>query len=243
MIIKKIKFATFVLSGLLLTNVLYGAAESSTYQSGTYTGLLFGYSGMNSTVKEGNYIPGNTNGSGKSTKLDSGIVGEALLGYRHFFEGQTLLGFELGFSLDNNEVTQITNINSNGYTSSTKYKAPFKFTPAFVFGKQLTHDFLGFIKLGMSISQFKGTHFLKRNGNTSDLENFKTTRNGFMCAVGGEYALNERFSTLGILSYESFAKIHNTYEDPSGGAVIGSNNIAALKPEYITAKVGVVYRF
>ena len=246
MINSKIKFPAYILSGFLFTNVLYGATDPSLYKSGAYTGALLGYSLMNSTIKEDNLIPlfpVSINGTGKSHQSNNGIVGDFLLGYRHFFENQFLLGAELDFSLDNNEVTQTTHGLGTGSKSKTKYKAPFKFTPALVFGKQFNQKLLGFIKLGMSIAQFKGSHTLISRGAPGAISNFRTTRNGFMGAIGAEYALSNTFSTVGILAYECFSKFHNSYEDPSGMGLPGSSNAASIKPEYVTAKIGIVYRF
>ena len=243
MMINKIKFSTFVLSGLLCTSLLYGAGESSFYKSGFYTGALLGYSWMNSTIKENVYIPAFNNDTGKGHKSDSGFVGDLILGYRHFFENKLLLGLELGFSLDNNEVNENTYLVGDFYWSETKYKAPFKFTPAIVFGNQFTQKLLGFVKLGVSIARFKGSHELY-NGNASEgSESFKATRNGLMAAIGAEYALTDQISTLGIISYQKFSTIRMSFQDPSNGGVPLSANTTSLNPEYVTAKVGVVYRF
>jgi outer membrane autotransporter protein len=240
----KQKFYLLPLTALAATLAVAQPAKSDTtkglYKSGFYTGLAAGYSHMNSSVQETLFIPGflNTNASGTARK--HGISGDVFAGYRFLFSNGFLTGLEVAFALDSNKFNKKLSM-QGGWISNTTLKSQFKVVPAVVLGKQFSERWLGFVKLGASIARFKGNHAITVPPAADTTTSFKATKVGFMGGVGAEYAFNKQFSAIATLSYERFGRIKKTFADVS--PVIGDKNEGTLKPSYITAKIGIAYKF
>ena len=219
-----------------------GTTTTSSNNSGFYTGALFGYSSMNVVNKEGIFVPGLTNEFRRFSYNSNGVVGTLLFGYRHFFTPSYFGGLEFGASWDNNSIDKRQNL--NGHPTQTKLKGPFKFTPAVVLGSQFSENWLGFVKLGVSISRFDIYHsvavtgFNPINGATNS---FKQIQSGLMAALGLERSITKNISAVGLASYENFGKIQRTFTAVAGAP--GESNHITLKPEYYTVKVGMTYKF
>ncbi|HQS84088.1 MAG: hypothetical protein B7Y25_03675 [Alphaproteobacteria bacterium 16-39-46] len=243
----KVSFSSIALAGILSATLANASGEVSSsgpslYNSGFYTGALLGYSSMNSSIRESLFSPGLLNSSKNLTGNSQGIVGDLLLGYRHFFKNKYMLGFEFGFSANNNELNNKFLVNN--FNIQTKLKGQYKFTPSVVIGTQLSSKWLGFIKLGVSMSRFKGYHslYLPGSGEGADIRTFSSTKTGFMGALGAEYAINEKISTIALASYESFGSISSTFKENIFGFPNETTTIK-MKPEYYTFKVGMTYSF
>ena len=243
--LNKVKFLGLIAATTLSAAVSQANPEGATPPSNNsqfYTGALIGYSSMGVKNKESVHVNGISNAVKNHSFNSNGVVGTILLGYRQLFDNNYLMGFEFGVSLDNNSINKTENLDI--FQTQTKLKAPYKFTPALVFGNQFSKNWLGFVKLGISISRFELYHSIANlpaapiPGATSTIH---TTKAGFMAALGAEHALTNSISAVGLVSYENFGKIQHTYDKVLGGA--GESNTVTMRPEYYTVKVGLINKF
>lgn len=238
----KMKFSTALLGSLLTVSMAQAAEGSAGFKSGFYTGALLGYNSMRTNTSEAAHSA--LEDSSQSLKKTSGGLAASLLGgYRKFLSNNFLLGGELGVSWDNNQTRQTGQFGpENAWTGSTKIKAPFKFTPAVVLGGKFSNTWLGFIKFGPSIAQFKGTHSIQNEGDPQYSIKFNKTKVGFMGAVGVEHAVTSSMSVIALTSYENYGRITKTGFNVSEGGV-GDTDTIKVKSSNIAAKIGVVYTF
>lgn len=236
----RFNFSSIALASALLAATAVQADSGSLYTSGFYTGALLGYSSMKSSFTENVSVPGQINASTKVNGQNSGIVGTLLLGYRHFLTNQFMVGGELGFSADNNQVKK--SFTMDGLNIETKVKGYYRFTPALVFGKQFSSAWLGFLKLGVSLARFTANNSLQYRAYSPTLNTFHASKVGFMGALGAEYAINRKLSGVGLVSWESFGSFKKSLPGEVLG-VAGEQHSLEVKPQYLTFKMGVNYKF
>ena len=238
------KFSMAIIVSFLAVAGVNADQAGPSFKSGMYTGLLFGYSNLHASNKETVNVGIQPTETKTVTANQAGLVGNLLIGYRELFKNNFLLGGELGISLDNSQMVQKNILGNNIHSSYTKLGSVYKFVPALVLGGKFSDKWLGFVKMGPSISQFKVNHSITQVGFSplpGAINKFRTTKVGFMAAVGAEYAVDEDVSTVGIVSYEKFGSINRTFGVVDG--VAGEKDTINLKPQYVTATVGMVYKF
>jgi opacity protein-like surface antigen len=237
-----LKSSILAVTSVLLLSTSVFANQKGLFKSGAYVGASFGYSRMHGKVNDSINIPFPVNiyYSASGSNSSNGIVGGIDLGYRHFFNNGFLLGIEAGIARDNNELTKDLRLNTT-QTTRTKLKSSYIITPAVVFGKTLNNRWLAFAKLGVSLRKFTGTHNIK--GTTRNIDDkFNTRKAGSLAAVGAEYAFSDKVSATGSVSYERFGSINRSL--PSYSTAAGEKDEVNIKhPSYITAKVGIIYKF
>jgi opacity protein-like surface antigen len=236
---KKLNYKQYLplVSALAIVVPTSGNTVGSIYKSGVYTGASVGYTYMNTKVNDNMDIPDDFAESKVGRMRSHTINGEVFLGYRHFFTDGWLGGLEVGLSKDNASISKAFQLDD--FKTNSTLKSSYKIIPTFILGKQLNERWLGFIKLGMSYAHFKGKH--SYSVDTERVETFKAKKTGLMLGAGAEYALNAHLSTIAMVAYERFGSIKRQYKNTS--PVIGEKNTGSFKPSYVTAKIGLAYRF
>lgn len=214
------------------------ASNPSLFSSGAYTGAAVGYSYMNSSAQESILIPGfGIDASDKKKGKRHGLVGELLIGYRHVFPNTFFLGVELGAAKDNNAFQKTLFLDV--YEANVKLDRRWQLTPSLVVGKVVSEKWAGFLKVGVPFSKFHLRHSIQLVGGTPRTETQTKTQRGISATVGAEYAFTQHVSAIGTVTYERFNALKKEIAPP----LAGSSNRVSVKPYYITAKLGFLYRF
>jgi opacity protein-like surface antigen len=241
--IKKLNYKQLLplVSALAMIVPTSGNTAGNLYKSGAYTGASIGYSHMHTRVKDTIAIPiaPNLDSDERGKAKAHGLYFDVFGGYRQFFENHYLIGFELGIGRNNNSDNK--KFENNNFLITTRVKSKYKFMPALVFGKQLNERWLMFAKVGVSLARFEGARIRGIDGGIDVKEHFKKRKAGFMGSLGAEYAHNEKLSTIGSITYERFGAIKCNYT--ATNTTVGEQNTGSFKPSYVTAKIGLAYRF
>jgi OmpA-like transmembrane domain. len=194
---------------------------------------------MHTRVKDSLLIPGIIDSDESSRSKKHGFYFDVFGGYRKFFGNHYLIGFELGIGRDSNSSN--TTFKHGAALVKKRLKSKYKIMPALVFGKQLNDRWLIFTKLGVSLAQLEGTRIFNVNNIARKPEKFKKHKAGFLGSLGMEYAHNEKLSTVGSVTYEKFGALKCGYKPST--TLPGEKNAGSFKPSYVTAKIGLAYRF
>ena len=243
-----------ILRGLVLASVLLGSAQASSgggsYKSGFYAGALFGYSRMHvdfkNTYSRITVLPAEVGFvQNKTIGYQGNVMGGVVFGYRYLVKS-FLLGADCDISLYNTTVSKLMplSINNDGANApfTARLQRYYSITPSFVFGVPFSKKWQVFLKFGMGISKF--TSSIK---NETVVQSFSTTKTvlGFVPAIGGEYALTDSLSVLGIVSYEWYQKVRFDVGDelvaaPGLGAKISDRFVS--RPQIFNVRVGVLLK-
>ncbi len=231
-----------------------GASTSTTassFKSGFYLGAQAGYSQMKGKIDGvvdvdgpgGDTPPISASNSGNKSK--SRAVADILIGGRYILKNGFSLGGDVSTGYDGNSIASTLYHPGIGPSGGTPFKNTLKRTyfilPSLVIGKTFSPRFLGFIKLGLSISRLKNE--VHNIGGENFLRSSKTAI-GFSPAIGLEYACNQKISLLGTLCYERFGNIKKIHKNITGQPVDAASEYQSIfrKPQFFTVKFGVIIK-
>ena len=246
--------------------------RSPSINSGFYVGALLGYNSTKYDSSENFFfanpanVPagiantfgtGNTGSNPLNSNSSSGSFTFAgLFGYRHVFENNFIVGVEVEAGKNTGSRSFVTNTpftvasNLTG-RSSTTISNKFFVKPVAVIGYKVNDRFALFGKIGANIAKFNydNTYVLSNGGaaiNTNrDSRTF--TRTGLVVGAAAEYALSHNVSLVADASYTHFGSSSVTLSNPSNianvPALAGATHTATVKPRFITARIGAIYRF
>lgn len=238
-IMTKRKKYILALAAFVATNPIQQCYAEKLFQSGAYAGATFGFSLMNSSIKDSLFIPVVINKNAQSRTSHTHLVTDLFTGYRFFMNNGLFTGLELSISLDKNKNCKTFALTKT-LKSDTKLSSRYKIIPTLALGKRLSPKWLGFTKVGLSVARFKSQHIM-RSATAMEQERFSTIAHGVKGSVGLEYAHSNKVSTIGSLSYEHFKNIKRTYKNISPWQ--GEKGRGSIKPRYITAQIGILYHF
>jgi|GEM_PF-1146126 len=240
----------------LATSSAFAAAPATTsttpsIRSGFLIGVEGGYSMMRGKV-DGIFdtdgpIPGGEPpipAARQISKKASTFVGDVLMGARYVFKNGITLGGDVSLGYDGNHISSPLTYNDPlaGTTEfGNKLKRTYFITPSFIVGKTFTPRLHGFIKLGLGVSKFKNE--IKNIAVNRTFRSSKTTI-GFVPTIGLEYALTQRISLTGSLSYERYGDLKKKYVNVVSNANPTAEYTSRIrKVNFFTAKAGVTFHF
>lgn len=240
----------FGLASAVLAESSDNTSSQKLFKSGPYVGLSFGYSYQSSSVQEAMAIPniiGAFDVAPKATVRSNGVTEGITLGYRYMAGSGFMLGADLTGAVNNNEINKTFFIDGQ-LSARSPLTSRGQIIPAVVLGKQLSPQWLAFLKLGAAINFFTFQHYLvSATGLQVNYGSYKKTSTGFMAAVGGEYALNKEISLLGTVAYLGSGTIKQSYTGDEffalSRAPLDTTGSTTFKPYYVTATVGLQYKF
>jgi len=218
------------------------------FKSGAYTGASFGYSYQNASVQELLNIPPSPATAPQKTVHSNGVTGDIFLGYRRGVGNGFMVGAELTGALNSNEISQpiTATFAAAPVTSQTILTSNGQLIPAVVLGKQIDPRWLVFLKGGANINFFRFLHYVTNTGPLgSQTGTYSKTSTGFMLGAGAEYAVSERASLAGTVSYLGSGNFKQNY--PNITTVTRVADAAASTQfknvYYVTAKASLIYKF
>lgn len=226
----------------------FAEGNTSSFHNGAYIGANVGlsYKHMSGHEKESFDFGGLLTGKASRSPHHYSPMGEILGGYRHFFNNNFMLGGELAASLDPKALRSKRKALTAVTSSSASLKQKFALTPQVVVGRTFAQKWMAFAKLGMAIARYD---VKVKNFDPTGAVNFSNshahkTLLGFAPSIGVEYALNQKVSLNGTLSYVHFGKLSKNLK----GNVISApttdlTHKIRVRPSTLTAKVGVTYNF
>ena len=240
---------------------LYAGTESleaHNFNSGFVAGGAIGHSHMsnkltnssnNTTHVNGNFVLFTSAGT-NSSKNSNALAGSVFSGYRYMTESGFAVGFNLGLGMDGSSVKNSGTVNTMNFTN--KLNRQFNINPALFLGKTVGDNWMVFTELGLSISRFKlkSTHTVTASPDKTTSINKSFTKVGFAPTLGAEFSINDHFSVLSTVTYEFFGKTQKGFGGTKKSVTVGpitttntTENSGKVKTRYVTAKMGVIYKF
>ncbi len=252
-----------ILIASLAATTIAGASE---IRSGAYVGAQVGYGNINAKGTESfSYsaplaVLGTDNTAVASSASKSGVSFGGQIGYLHVMESNLVVGAELYFGKNTGDVTLTGTLNTanvaavTAATSVSTLKHTFSFVPTLLIGYKFTHQLMAALKIGANISRFDlSNQYNAVNGGAvifdppATGDSHKFTKTGLDVGVRAEYALTDNISVTGDVTYTYFSDSTIMLANPSfQGGVIQDNaatHSMAVKPRFITARLGASYRF
>lgn len=221
------------------------ATASSYYKTGAVLGTALGYSSLSSKTTDTLFLDGVPllSGALKKTKRSNGFVADLIGGYRFVFNERFVTGFNVVLTKDSNSLKSVIDIPFADATTTTKFYRQFSVTPEIMGGYVFAKQWMAYLKLGLSISQFKIEN--KVIGAAVISTDKTVTKVGFKPTLGVEYAMNNKASVFTDVSYEYIPSIKKSLNNPSDPATFSPTDTHDVKvrPHYFTAKLGVLYKF
>lgn len=237
--LKKTMVMGIILTGICTAPTL---AHTSYFKSGFLAGAHIGVSqiteSFQSNFNTNDPILGSSAVSAKARRT-SGLVG-IIGGYRHIFNEWYTLGMDISLNfLTKNDLTKLIN-HIHDFNFRNTLSRQYNVTPSINLGKIICDRFHVSLGLGLAISRFK-----LRVDDVDNPASYNTsqTRLGFVSAVGVEYAVTHNVSILGNVSYEIYQNMKKTFNVNSSTGLPNSKYTSSIRPQYLTFKVGMVYRF
>lgn len=247
--------------------------SSGAITTGAYVGALAGYNSGRVETNESFFFeaptqahpaglfglaPLNTNNSPLSASSSKGNFSLAgVLGYRYVFQNNFILGAEVEVGKNFGDYTSAVQLNTANVgaialsESGTKIKNTFFVKPVAVLGYRINEKFAIFGKIGANIAKFDYNNEFGAFAvggatifRTSDSRTF--TRTGLVLGLGAEYAFSNHISVVADASYTHFGSSSVTLTNPSTPAnplIANATHTATVKPRFITARIGAIYRF
>ena len=244
-----------------LAVVLGCASTCVSAVTGSYVGVVGGFNHTKTDVSNVLDYQGILNNLDQTVKADnskSGASFAGLVGYTYDFGGDFFAGLEVQFGKNTGDVKSNKNLvipNGVFLTSgqiATTVKHSFGVSPLIVLGYKFTESFSGALKIGANISRFSTrTNYSANVGNViqyQTADSRKTTQTGFVAGVSGEYAVTDSVSIVAEGLYTQFGSKKSNLTNPTafpGAApqIAQSTHTSSIKPRFITARVGAIYRF
>lgn len=190
-----------------------------TLKEGPYFGAAAGYDSYK--IHQVTSFTGTTNVAFNPTINATGLIGEVMGGYGHYFNNALYLGFEAFLNVS--EAYQSTNLVINDTTDHINYNAKFFVSTGYGVGLfpgiKLSDSALVFMRLGYQIARLRGQENLQEliSGTTS-ISNTSSWSGGVSYGLGFEEAMVENFSLRGEYihtDYRSFSATSGTEYSPS----------------------------
>ena len=237
-------------SALLAASFLQTAHAKTTFKSGAAIGMSIGYSHLSAKTKENVLITPNPhivfgyggNSSFKKTHTSNGFVADVFAGYRFKLTSNFLVGFDISFSKETNTLKQNNLIPLFDQESTTELHRQFSIIPALTAGYTFADKWMLYAKLGLSISRFSLEN--KNLGAVAISTPEKTfTKLGVKETLGIEYAVTEKAALFSEVSFEQIQSKKVRLTNPTvTPAFTHQSHDVKVKPRYITAKIGVLYK-
>lgn len=244
MLKKTVAFGSFLTVLCASSTLAHGSNFKSGFIAGAHVGYSFGNGKFNSTFDtNGQFGVGSASGNAKKNSALLGI----LAGYRHIFHSGFTIGVDIsGNVFTNNELNkQLNHIEGLNFPFKNKISRRYSITPSLNVGKVFCDRWHATIGLGLAIASFKQeVTNLSSVGGVIKSANATTTKVGFAPSVGVEYAATQNVSIIGNVSYEIYKKTNKTFDDQlTRPFAVGTSYKSSISPQYLTLKVGAVYRF
>lgn len=175
------------------------------FQSSPYIGGALGYTQMKSKVQESmESVLFARNSSESNNKTNHSMGGDLFMGYRHIFDNGVLTGIDLAIAWDGNKGEHVSTQLSGLFLTHTRFSTPYKLIPGVVVGTRFSERYLAFVKIGVSMTQFRVNHKLETIGFNVPprISSFRKSKTGFFGSAGFEYALTKNLSGVAMVSYD-----------------------------------------
>lgn len=263
--IKKIIIAS---TSIGLISSLQATEITSSSYAGAYAGFNHSKYEANNTIvfsaASGDALASTSNQPLNASNSKSGFSFGGFIGYTHILNNNIVIGLELAFGKNTGEATlksrSAQNFNPNPGEINNTFNTSilsqtFNFTPSLFLGYKFKPNLVAGVRLGAHVSRFNiNNTFIALDD--VDFPQFvpktdKTfTKTGFEFGLRGEYAITNSISMIADASYTVFSNSDVSLSNPSiqdNGNPLHANTDAthtvSVKPRFITARLGAVYRF
>ncbi len=246
--------------------ILKQKIQNTQITTGTYAGIHAGSTETQLTNKESFFFEsalmlfptGLFNGNtGNSPLIDTEKRGSAVFGVtfgaRHITSNNIAIGIEIDISKINQTLLSNNQIDLRLMTavgafrpSTTTLKHKLSIIPKIFIGYRITPQYLLMAKVGANLSYFELKNTLQTlptapNTKADSAHDFSKIGITFGLAI--EHAINNAISIVGDASYTYFREMSVTHTNPTNNFINDATHTARIKPRFITAKIGVIYKF
>lgn len=236
MIKKHFLYASFVLAAATSAQ-----ACSDYYKPSFLAGFHLGYSHMrgkfNSVFDDGLGAPSpfSASADARQSKALAGIFA----GYQYVFENGLTLGADATLNYNGNQQLSKELQHGVGQPFRNTLSRQFSMIPALTVGYVFDRHFHAFLSLGLAVSKFTAeVHNVVGNV----VAKSAVTRIGFAPSVTLEYAFSRNFSMVGSVGYEGYKKVTPSFGSAIAPTLPRSSYNGSIKPHFMTAKVGFIFK-